>query len=265
MDEIECLNAEVAELSLLLSELDASDWSRTTGFKNWTINDIVLHLYASDYMGIASTTSEAAFKTLRSDMMAVRNAGKTPLEEHHIRFPGLSGNALLRLWVEQAHELSRRLAALRPDEKLPWAGPSMSVPSFAAARQMENWAHGQAIYDILGLDRTASDRIKPIATLGVKTFKWAYVNRGLALPDVLPQVRLRAPSGEIWTWNAGTGSDLVDGDAPDFCQVVTQVRNVADTGLKVRGPVAAEWMSIAQCFAGAPADPPAPGTRRKGA
>jgi hypothetical protein len=43
--------------------------------------------------------------------------------------------------------------------------------------------------------------------------------------------------------------------------VVTQGRNVADTALQVRGPVAKRWMSIAQCFAGGPADPPKPGTR----
>jgi hypothetical protein len=42
---------------------------------------------------------------------------------------------------------------------------------------------------------------------------------------------------------------------------VTQTRNVADTGLSVTGPVAEDWMTIVQCFAGPPEDPPAPGTR----
>jgi hypothetical protein len=42
---------------------------------------------------------------------------------------------------------------------------------------------------------------------------------------------------------------------------VTQVRNIADTGLTVTGAVATDWMSKAQCFAGAPETPPAPGTR----
>jgi hypothetical protein len=44
-------------------------------------------------------------------------------------------------------------------------------------------------------------------------------------------------------------------------EVVTQVRNVADTKLAVTGESARRWMSIAQCFAGAAADPPPPGTR----
>ena len=40
-----------------------------------------------------------------------------------------------------------------------------------------------------------------------------------------------------------------------------QTRALADTRLRVEGPVAREWMSIAQCFAGPPEDPPAPGSR----
>jgi hypothetical protein len=47
----------------------------------------------------------------------------------------------------------------------------------------------------------------------------------------------------------------VEGSAFDFCLVVTQRRNVADTGLEIRGEPAADWMSVAQAFAG----PPGPG------
>ena len=41
----------------------------------------------------------------------------------------------------------------------------------------------------------------------------------------------------------------------------TQVRNINDTSLKVTGNIAKKWMSIAQCFAGPPEDPPKVGTR----
>ena len=47
------------------------------------------------------------------------------------------------------------------------------------------------------------------------------------------------------------------GSARDFCRVVTQRRHVADTDLQVTGPAAAEWMRLAQAFAG----PPGPGRR----
>lgn len=45
--------------------------------------------------------------------------------------------------------------------------------------------------------------------------------------------------------------------------MVTQVRNIADTSLEAVGPIATDWMSMAQCFAGGPEEPAAPGTRHK--
>ncbi|HEX5067009.1 MAG TPA: TIGR03084 family protein, partial [Myxococcota bacterium] len=70
-----------------------------------------------------------------------------------------------------------------------------------------------------------------------------------------------APSGAVWEWNEPSETESVRGDALDFCLVVVQGRNVADTALQVTGPVATRWMSIAQCFAGPPVDPPEPGER----
>ena len=40
-----------------------------------------------------------------------------------------------------------------------------------------------------------------------------------------------------------------------------RVTTVLNEGLEVRGPIATQWMSIAQCFAGGAVDPPKPGTR----
>ena len=56
-------------------------------------------------------------------------------------------------------------------------------------------------------------------------------------------------------------NNCVEGRAVEFCQVVTQTRNVADTTLRVVGEPARRWMAIAQCFAGPPENPPAPGAR----
>ncbi|MGD9863102.1 MAG: TIGR03084 family protein, partial [Pseudodonghicola sp.] len=56
-------------------------------------------------------------------------------------------------------------------------------------------------------------------------------------------------------------ADLIEGPAVDFARVVTQTRNVADTALRVSGPVATRWMASAQCFAGGREAPPAPGSR----
>jgi uncharacterized protein (TIGR03084 family) len=149
-----------------------------------------------------------------------------------------------------------------PKDRLRRSGPDMGVRMFATARQMETWAHGQAIYDLKGVDRTNTDRIRNIAELGVRTYGWTFANRDEEMPGATPYVRLTAPSGAVWEWNEPSSANAVEGDAVAFCQVVAQVRNVKDTGLTVIGDAATRWMGIAQCFAGPPEDPPAPGARR---
>ena len=64
-----------------------------------------------------------------------------------------------------------------------------------------------------------------------------------------------------WEWSEPDPDDKVEGLASEFCHVVTQGRNIADTKLEVVGETARKWMSIAQCFAGGPEEPPAPGQR----
>jgi uncharacterized protein (TIGR03084 family) len=132
---------------------------------------------------------------------------------------------------------------------------------FTTARYMEVWAHSQDVYDLMHAPRIHSDRIKNIAVLGIKTFGWTFVNRGLEPPGPPPYVRLVAPSGDVWEWGEHSDEERVAGDALEFCRVVTQGRNIADTALDVVGEVATRWMAIAQCFAGGPADPPKPGER----
>lgn len=257
------LRDEADELHRLLSPLQDADWSRATRFKGWTINDIVGHLHVGDLMGYASATDEAAFHALRADIQAKREAGLTRLQDQRQRLGNLEGSALLARWRETLDKLTDTLGARAPDDRLKWAGPDMGVRMFTTARQMEIWSHGQAIYDMLGMVRPRSDRLENIAVIGVRTFGWTFGNRGEKPPGPAPYVRLDAPSGAVWQWNTPSTDNAVEGDAEEFCQVVAQTRNVADTGLKVTGEVARAWMAIAQCFAGPPETPPAPGTRRR--
>jgi hypothetical protein len=60
---------------------------------------------------------------------------------------------------------------------------------------------------------------------------------------------------------AGSGTTGSKASAVDFCQVVTQGRNILDTRLEVAGEAAQLVDGIAQCFAGAPVDPPRKGER----
>jgi uncharacterized protein (TIGR03084 family) len=255
------LRAEADALHRLLDRLEESEWALPTLFKAWTINDIVQHLHDSDRLAAASVRDPEEYGRSRADIMARRDAGKSRIEEARERLGDLTGRRLLAAWRETLDGLCTMLESRNPNDRLKWSGPDMGVRMFATARQMEVWAHGQAIYDLKGVARANTDRIRNIAVLGVRTFGWTFANRGEQAPDVTPFVRLTAPSGAIWEWNDPGAAAAVTGDAVEFCQVVTQVRNVADTRLSVSGDAAERWMSIAQCFAGPPETPPAPGSR----
>ncbi|HKU93718.1 MAG TPA: TIGR03084 family metal-binding protein [Vineibacter sp.] len=262
LQQITDLRDEADELHRLLLTLKADDWSRATLFKAWTVNDILQHLHQSDVLGIASATDVAAFDALRADIAAKRATGLSRLEETRQRLGHLAGAELLAHWYQAMVRLCDVLAAKAPDARLKWAGPDMGVRMFATARQMEIWSHSQAIYDLLGVSRpAAAPRIRNIAEIGVRTFGWAYSNRGLPVPQEVPYVRLDNGFGPSWEWHAPDRGNAVTGGVIPFCQVVTQTRNVADTDLAVKGDIATHWMSIAQCFAGPPETPPAPGAR----
>lgn len=258
---VDAFAAEVAELYNVLATMDTGFWTARSTFKEWTVWDVVAHLHLSDHMALTSIRSAEAFRQLMADLGAAPSmrefASNWLMEDGH----SINGPKLLQRWKNLADELCDALRAADPDERFVWAGPGMKARMFGTARQMETWAHAWEIFDLMKLPRTHTDRLKNISEIGVRTFGWTFNNRKLPVPEPAPLVRLTAPSGEIWEWNSATQGHKVEGSAVEFCQVVTQVRNIADTALQVEGDNAIAWMAIAQCFAGPPEEPPAPGTR----
>jgi uncharacterized protein (TIGR03084 family) len=261
LQQIADFRSEADDLHTLLVTLKLTDWQRETQFKSWSINDIVQHLHETDLLAAASANGPEHYDQARAETQALRDSGMTRQQATRQRLIGLTGPRLLERWYTTMTGLCEKLSALPTDTRLKWGGPDMGVRMFSTARQMEIWAHGQAIYDLLGIDRQPTNRLRNIAEIGARTYGWTFANRKLSTPGSAPYIRLTAPDGAIWEWNNPSAQDSVRGDALPFCQVVTQVRNVADTDLTVIGDAAGEWMRIAQCFAGPPEDPPAPGTR----
>jgi uncharacterized protein (TIGR03084 family) len=255
------LLAEYRELDALCATLTPDEWRRRSRFYGWTAWDEIAHLCYFDETALQSVREPERFareaallgeRMLREEISAIARA----------RFAQLDGPALLAHWRVRYEALAKALASLDPKARLGWYGPTMSARSFATARLMETWAHGQDIRDVLRRERPAMPRLKHIAHLGVTTFAWTFVNRGRPVPEVAPYVELQAPGGGVWTWGDPASPHWVRGSAQDFCLLVTQRRHVADTGLQyTEGPVA-QWLAIAQCFAGAPADGPQPGVRK---
>jgi uncharacterized protein (TIGR03084 family) len=252
---------ECAALDAALVAAPAAAWRTPTQFKQWTFDDVLGHLYMFDHAAELAARDREQAEAFRRRVMAALAAGQSFAQYTRAWLQDCSGEALLERWRAQYTTLAAVFRDLDPGLRLPWFSPDMSARSFISARQMETWAHGQAVFDALGLEREEHDRLYNVALIGVNTFGWTFTVNRREVPAGKPCVRLTSPSGATWTWNDPASPDRVEGDAVDFCRVVTQTRNVADTGLRVSGPVAREWLSIAQCFAGPPEPPPAPGTR----
>jgi uncharacterized protein (TIGR03084 family) len=256
------LRAETGELYTYLKTLDAKDWEAPTLFMNWTPWDVVAHLHFFDEVSMASLAGPDAFAVSQKNLMEGMKSGLSGQEQTRKALGQYDVPTLLERWKSTNDKMVSQLGESDPKRRLPWFGPDMGVQMFTTARFMETWAHGQAIYDLKGETREATDRIKNIVAIGIRTFGWTFVNRKREVPGPPPYVRLTAPSGEIWEYNTPEDqTERVEGSALDFCLTVTQVRNVKDTDLRVVGDVATQWMEIAQCFAGGPVDPPKPGYR----
>lgn len=251
--------AESNALSAVLDSLDADDWDRPTQFKNWTINDIIVHLHFWNRAADLALEEPGKFaEKLQAIPEPGKDSGLRAFEQTEI---SERGPELLAVWRELYLDMGKRWAELDPKKRVSWAGPDMSVRSSMTARQMETWAHGQAIFDLLGIKRVEQDRIRNVVVLGVNAIGWSFKVHGRDVPGELPLLNLTAPSGAVWTYGDADQTNRISGSAVEFAQVVTQTRNVADTDLVVEGPVATQWMAEAQCFAGPPETPPAPGAR----
>lgn len=260
MDQAADFLEECQVLDGALSGLGGADWQTVTQFKGWTINDVLVHLHFWNQMADLSQRDPDAFVARVGQVMPrIQAEGFRATENALI---DERGDELRAAWRDLFTRMAYDWVILNPKTRVKWVGPDMSVRSSMTARQMETWAHGHEVFDILGLTRPETDRIRNIVVLGANTFGWTFSVHGRPVPPAMPQLRLTAPSGAVWDFG-DPGADRIEGQAVEFAQVVTQTRNVADTHLSVRGPVAQEWMSIAQCFAGAPEAPPQPGARHR--
>jgi len=249
------LGTESADLDTMLKPLDETHWRLPTPAVGWTIADQVSHLAYFDDTAYTAATDPDRFRRELAELVA---DGVDLPDRIAARYRGTPGHALLA-WLRRARStLLDTFAAMDPSLRLPWYGPDMSVASSVTARIMETWAHGQDIADALGRIRPATQRLRHVAHLGVRTTGFAFAINGREPPTAPIRVELNAPDHEVWTWGPDGAENVVRGPAIDFCLVVTQRRHRGDTRLTTIGPVAEEWIGIAQAFAG----PPGPGRAR---
>jgi uncharacterized protein (TIGR03084 family) len=208
----------------------------------------IAHLAWTDHVALLATTDLDGF------LASISHAATDPggfVDRGAEEFLAPPAELLAR-WRAGRTALAEALAATPAGDKLPWYGTRMSPASMATARIMETWAHGQDVADALGVTRTPTDRLRHVAHLGTRTLGHGFAAHGRDVPDVPVRVELTAPDGRTWSYGPADAADRVTGPALDFCLLVTQRRHRADLALVATGPVADEWLDVAQAFAGPP-------------
>jgi uncharacterized protein (TIGR03084 family) len=243
------LKAETQEILQALEGLDAPVWSTITHCLPWTVKDQLAHLAWNDHATVTALTDPEKFlankPTTPAGIQAMVDA--VIVNNQH-----RSGQDVAQWFREERESLLEAVVGRDPRERMPWYGPEMSIASKLTARLMETWAHGYDITNALGVVREPSDRVRHVVFLGLQALPNAYAAHGLPVPAAAVRVEVVAPSGAQWSFGRGEAVDVVRGDAFELAQVVTQRIHRADTKLHAEGPVANQWLSIAQAFAGPP-------------
>jgi uncharacterized protein (TIGR03084 family) len=242
----EDLEQEQINLHAILTSLDEAQWSRPTPAEGWTIHDQITHLAHFDFLARLSVAEPDRFAQVKSSIddlsKYVDSIGPANLSR--------SGADAASWWTREASNFINAVIEADPQVRVPWFGPDMSLASKVTARIMEVWAHGQDIRDSLSIKPHPSPALPHVARLGCLAFANSYAVRGLPVPQAQVRVELETPNGGLWDMGPQEATDRITGPIDDFCLIVTQRRHVDDT---------AEWMLIAQAFAGDPGSGRHPG------
>lgn len=244
------LELETVPLAALLATLDDAAMRAPTPARGWTVHDQVCHLAYFDEAAAASLRADGGFDAYLEEAARL---GEGYVDDVARRLGDVSEHEALAWWAAARRGLVSSVEGADPSARVAWYGPAMSVASMVTARTMETWAHGQDVYDALGVPHPVTDALQDVAHLCARTRANSYAARGLAPPDGDVAVVLQAPDGSTWTYGDGTAG-TIRGDAVEFCLVATQRRHPDDTSLRADTPLAREWLQLAQAFAGPPGE-----------
>jgi len=239
------LAADSAELAGLVTDLTPAGWAELTPAPKWTIRHQIAHLCAVFRMAATAAASPQAFRELAAHLGPDFNANVTAALERFLDEP----EALLGRWRVESAAAVQALAAVPAGTVVPWLVRPLPAPVLAAAGMMEIFAHGQDVADALGVTRRPTDRLRHIAEFAALTWDFGYQARSLPVPAGGPRFDLLAPSGDRWIIGPDD-AETVTGDAVDLCLLVTRRRHRDDLGLVASGPLAEQWLDVAQAYRG---------------
>src|SRR2546421_9974616 len=149
-DLVAALQAEYEDLDGILSDLEPAGWDVETPAARFSVCDQVFHLGYSEELAALALSDAPAFNArlldLLHDAAGYDEAATRAAREH-------TPSELLTSWREQRAATLDALYRADSEARVPWVSGEMGVRSFATARLMETWAHGQDVADALGTVR----------------------------------------------------------------------------------------------------------------
>ncbi|NUP21643.1 MAG: TIGR03084 family protein [Streptomyces sp.] len=237
------LVAEGDELDALVSA--RTDWSKPTPAAGWTIAHQIAHLASADANVLIAIRTPDAFGTVLKQAEA---AGSQYADLDAAVGAAKPRSVLLEQWRAGRTEVAAALRDIPLDHGFPWYGSQLTPALLVPLRLMETWAHGQDIFDALGVSRRPTRRLHHVASLGVIGRELSFHAAQLPVPAEPFRVELTGPDGQTWAWGPEQAMQRVEGSALEFCLRVTQRRSRAETALTAVGKDAQQWLDIARVF-----------------
>lgn len=244
MVDVSELAEEHAELEDLLRSLNAERWRAPTPAEGWSVRDQVAHL--ADTNEICFDTVTGGARNLNEEALAA-GTPEAFTQSGVDKGSAMTDAALLQWWVTSAARTREALAARDPKDRVPW-GLGMSAAMMATAREMEHWAHGCDIRAALGLPFSRTARLRSIAFLTLRAVPYALGVAGIAQPDGALRTEL-THDGETWALGPDDATDVITGEAFEFCRLGIRRVTRADTHtLKAHGPLAEAALDNLRAF-----------------
>jgi uncharacterized protein (TIGR03084 family) len=234
MDEaVAELAAEHADIDGVLAGLSDEQWLLPTPAEGWDIRDQVSHLADTNDICVDTVTG-----------------GPRPLNEEALKYPSpeaftqsgvdkgraMTPAAVLDWWRSSAARNRDVLLEKDARDRVPW-GLGMSAKMMATARMMETWAHAGDIRGALGLEPSATRRLRSVAFLTLRAVPYALSHAKVEQPSGTLRASLTY-DGETWEIGPNDADNVIAGDALEFCRLGIRRIVRADTTLKAEGPLA---------------------------
>jgi uncharacterized protein (TIGR03083 family) len=224
--------AQTSVLDALLVELSERDWA-TTVIYDWSVQDVVAHLGATDRI-VAEQLDPGASRNLDVDASTAAaigfERGRRPEETH-------------AAWLAQSRALCARLSPADTARKVTVHQP-MRLDNVMVARAFETWVHSLDIAEAVGrnLPSPLPQHLHAIAGLGVRALPAALASRGHR-HEARARVVLDGPGGGEWLVTLGGDGAAAPAapavtvrlDALEFCLLAADRRDPSNVPASITG------------------------------